>query len=430
MRFSTLTSGIALPRPDTLASTQLVSVILIASTTYQALLALIHTHVFRITSSLVGLAEFFIYLACVVVLSRRIRPEIVITALLVAAYLFVLAILRNEVELRGFRDVMIPILFYWLGRNVGDIHYADRILKRVIGIVLFFGFFELFFLDWYSRLFDIFSYYVSLGSIATSTNFIKDSTLSLNGLRPEGIGRTILPALFGSHRISSVFLEPVSLGNFAVIVAAWGLSKQREESREMLFFVGAAVIMIALADSRYGMVTVALLVIMRLLPLGRARIVVSMLPLLSMLMLVVIGLFFRGQYADNILGRLYVSGKTLLNFNAEMVLGLAGFNVFFGDMGYASLMTRIGILLCIFLWFAFWMIRMQDERGNRFRIYIAVYMSLILCVSGTSLLALKSAGILWFLVGSYARREDSKPATVPRSAIHRPAAGEGVSYAH
>ncbi|WP_236905358.1 hypothetical protein [Collimonas arenae] len=89
----------------------------------------------------------------------------------------------------------------------------------------------------------------------------------------------------------------------------------------------------------------------------------------------------------------------MLNLDLGMIFGLDGFNTSFGDMGYPSLFTRLGLLLCIFLWSAFWMLKMADERGNRFRTYITLYMSLILCVSGTSLFALKTAGILWFLVG-------------------------------
>jgi putative polymerase len=57
------------------------------------------------------------------------------------------------------------------------------------------------------------------------------------------------------------------------------------------------------------------------------------------------------------------------------------------------------------------MLKMEDERGNRFRIYITLYISLILCVSGTSLFALKTAGILWFLVGCAAgKAADPAPA--------------------
>lgn len=377
-----------------------VSVILFAATLYPALLCFMHTHFFRVVTSTVGVTEFLIYLACLAVLIRPVRVEFFIMATLVIAYLLLLTLFRGEIELKGFRDVMIPLLFYWVGRQVGSMDFADKILKRLIWVVLAFGLLELFFLDWYSWLFNIFSYYFSQGINTLPTNFVSDSLLNVNGIRPAGIGRTILPDLLGSHRVSSVFLEPVSLGNFAVIVAAWGLAKSRDEWRTALFFVAAAIVMITLSDSRYGIGAVSLMLLIRGLPLRPLKFAVSVLPLVFLAALVLIGMFYQGDYADNILGRLYVSGQSLLTFNVPMLLGMQGANIFFYDMGYPYILTRLGLLLVVLLWFAIWMANMQDKRGERFRIYIALYITLILSVSGTSFFALKTAGILWFLVGS------------------------------
>ncbi len=385
--------------------------ILMVALVYQAVLCAIHTNVHPISVAGVGLTEGAIYIACLAVLIKRIRLEFVAVAFLVAAYLFLMAILRNQLDPKGFRDVMIPILFYGIGREIGNGKYADRLLKVMVLLVLAFGFFELFFLDWFSRVFNIFSYYVSQGNLAAGSNWAKDSVLGLNGIRPEGIGRTILPSLIGNHRVSSIFLEPVSLGNFAVIIAAWGLSKRRDEIKEMIFFLLAAATMITLSDSRYGMITVAALVVMRCLPLTKANTWLIVMPFLSVTLLLLLATVFGGHYSDSVLGRLFVSGKTLSNLDLGMIFGLDGFNTSFGDMGYPSLLTRLGLLLCIFLWGAFWMLKMEDERGNRFRAYITLYMSLILCVSGTSLFALKTAGVLWFLVGCAAgRAKDALPA--------------------
>jgi putative polymerase len=391
---------------------RLTSWILMAALLYQAVLCAVHTNVHAITTAGVVFSEFVIYLLCMVVLSKNIRLELVAVAALAAAYLFLLAIMRNQLDPKGFRDVMIPILFYGIGRQVGDARYADRLLKLAVLLVLAFGFLEWFFLDIYSRIFNIFSYYVNQGGLAAGSNWAKDSVLGLNGIRPEGIGRTILPALLGSHRISSIFLEPVSLGNFAVIIAAWGLSKRREEIKDTIFFLLAAALMIVMSDSRYGMITVAALIVLRCSPLGKSgNAWPIVLPLLSALMLLLIGAFFDGRYSDSFLGRLYVSGRMLLGLDIGMLLGLDGYNTNFGDMGYPSLLTRLGLPLCVLLWVPLWMLKMEDERGNRFRIYITLYISLILCVSGTSLFALKTAGILWFLVGCAAgKAADPAPA--------------------
>ncbi|MEM4990255.1 polysaccharide polymerase [Collimonas sp. H4R21] len=399
---------------------RMTSWILMAALLYQAVLCAVHTNVHAISTAGVMFSEFVIYLLCMVVLSKNIRLELVAVAALAAAYLFLLAIMRNQLDPKGFRDVMIPILFYGIGRQIGDARYADRLLKLAVLLVLAFGFLEWFFLDIYSRIFNIFSYYVNQGGLAAGSNWAKDSVLGLNGIRPEGIGRTILPALLGSHRISSIFLEPVSLGNFAVIIAAWGLSKRREEFKDTIFFLLAAALMIVMSDSRYGMITVAALIVLRCSPLGKSgNAWPIVLPLLSALMLLLIGAFFDGRYSDSFLGRLYVSGRTLLDLNIGMLVGLDGYNTNFGDMGYPSLLTRLGLPLCVLLWVPLWMLKMEDERGNRFRIYITLYISLILCVSGTSLFALKTAGILWFLVGCAAGKV-ADPA--PAGAAARPSA--------
>lgn len=386
---------------------QLVFWLLISTLMYQCALCLINTHAFAIHTSTVALAEFLIYAGCLLVLLRNVKLELMAIATLIAAYLFLLALMRGALDIKGFRDIVIVLLFYWMGRTMGDVRMANRLLKIAVLIVLAVGFFELLFLDLYSRVFNVFSYYVNQGGLSGVKNWAEGSSLALNGMRPAGIGRTILPALLGSHRVSSIFLEPVSLGNFAVIVAAWGLSKERAEWRQMLFFVVASLIMITLADSRYGMLTVTALVVMRGLFVGRMHMMAILLPALCMAMLLGMALMINGMHADNIIGRLYLTGTTLLGFGVGEILGIQGYDRNFGDMGYAVILTRFGLLFFIVLWSSLWMIRMQDQRGVRFRAYIALYISLILAISGTSLMALKTAGLLWFLLGCCAWREQS-----------------------
>lgn len=424
-----LTSSTQALAPPAVATAP-ISFILFAATAYPALLCFMHTHFFRVVTSTVGITEFLIYLACLAVLIRPVRVEFIIIATFVIAYLLLLTLFRGELELKGFRDVMIPLLFYWVGRQVGSVDYADKILKRLVWVVLAFGFLELFFLDWYSWLFNIFSYYFSQGINTLPTNFVSDSVLNVNGIRPAGIGRTILPDLLGSHRVSSVFLEPVSLGNFAVIVAAWGLAKTRSEWKNGLFFVATAVVMITLSDSRYGIGALSLILLIRWLPIRPLNFAVSVLPLVCMAALVLIGLFYQGNYADNILGRLYTSGQSLLGFNVLMVLGIEGAFSFFYDMGYPYTLTRLGLPLTVFLWFAIWMIPMPDKVGARFRMFISLYIALILCISGTAMFALKTAGILWFLVGSCAGRVRNQKTSEWAKVSASPVPPMEARYAH
>jgi putative polymerase len=375
------------------------------ATIYQALLCLVNTHLFRTSAGIVALVEFSIYLLCFFVLLKRISLDFIAIITLVAAYLLLLALLRSSLDIKGFRDLIIPLLFFWLGKSVGDTNRADKILKIIIFVVLIVGCFELFFVDLYSRIFNIFSYYGTTGASGPTTNWA-GGTLALNATRPEGIGRTILPSLLGAHRVSSIFLEPVSFGNFAVITAAWGFSKSRDEFRKTAFFIISAAIMITMADSRYGLATVMVMAIMRFTNFSRLNTAFIIAPILAIAVLLIMPMLPHGHLGDDALGRLVMSGRTLSKFEVMEVFGLSRYAINFGDMGYAIVLTRFSVILCALLWIGFWMIKMCNEAGNRFRAYIALYISLILMVSGTSLLALKTAGILWFLVGCCAIKKE------------------------
>jgi putative polymerase len=384
---------------------RMVFMLVLAATVYQTALCFLHTHVTSVTGAIVGAAEFVIYTGCFLLLVRRLRLDFIAVIFLLFAYLLLLAALRSYIDFKSYRDLMIPILFYWIGRTYGTMERADRILKALVLIVLAFGFFELVALDLYSRVFNTFSYYVSQGGLSGTTNWAKGSSLALNGMRPDGIGRTILPMLLGSHRISSIFMEPVSLGNFAVITAAWGLAKGREDRRKTIFFLVSSAIMITLADSRYGMMTVMLLVFMRFAFIGKMNTTAIVLPLVSIALLLAIAILKPGAYGDTFMGRLAITGNVLLKFNYKELVGLAGYTINFGDMGYAVALTRFGIVLCAIVWIGFWLIKMRDIRGLRFRAYVSLYACLILMISGTSLFALKTAGVLWFLVGCCALKQ-------------------------
>jgi putative polymerase len=198
--------------------------VMIAAVIYQAVLCLLNTMGIRTSAAFVGASEALIILACVPFLIRRLSKGAIVLALLAGAYVCLASLVTGQLNIKALRDLIIPLCFLWLGWNLGRPELVDRILKYIIAIVLFMGFFELLLLDTYTQFFDIFGYYISTGNLQPITEYERESRLQLNGIRPEGIGRTLLPGLLGSHRVSSVFLEPVSLGNFATLIAAWDLA--------------------------------------------------------------------------------------------------------------------------------------------------------------------------------------------------------------
>jgi putative polymerase len=379
-------------------------------------------------------SEAAIFIACISVLASRC--SLAFLALLTAsfAYLLIFSIVRGHVDPKSFRDILIPLIFFELGRQHADELSADRLLNAVVMLVLAFALFELLFLDQFTKLLNVYSYYVSQGNIQYGAAWAKDSALSLNGIRPEGIGRTILPNLLGSHRVSSIFLEPVSLGNFSIVTACWALSKPLREYKHILALLIASIVLIALSDSRYGMLTLVILFLARALLPRKAEFTMLFLPLVCIAAMMCIAAYLDRSYTDDFLGRLSLSGHALLDTDLSSFFAIDGSEINLGDMGYPALLLHIGFPLCALLWCAFWIVRMKDERGMRMRAYSAIYLSLILCVSGSSMFALKSAGVLWFLLGSRALPDERNihrtTAWKPRDTGERAGEGHGGRYAH
>lgn len=376
---------------------RLVTGILLMAVSYQALLCLLNTFGLRASVTLVGLTEALIMLACLPFLLRRLLPGLLFIALVAGAYFCIAAIFSGQLNPKTFRDLAVPLCFFWLGCNLGRPELVERALIPIILLVIGLGLFEMTMLDTYTRFFDIFNYYVSTGILKPITEFVRESKLQLNGTRPEGIGRTLLPWLLGNHRVSSVFLEPVSLGNFATIIAAWGLSYDARDWRKGLFFVGSAVVMIILCDSRFALLLLPLMLAVRLLR-GAALNLTILAPFVAISLVLLIGALTTEYSGDNLEGRVALSGWALLDFELDMLFALTT-PPYFGDMGYAYLLAGFGLPIALLLWFSLWLQPVPDERSRRFRALASCYIALILAVSGTSLFAFKTSALLWCMLG-------------------------------
>jgi putative polymerase len=74
----------------------------------------------------------------------------------------------------------------------------------------------------------------------------------------------------------------------------------------------------------------------------------------------------------------------------------------FGDMGYAYVLSRFGALLVLSLLLLLFLMPCTGERARRFRALLVLYFFSSLAISGTSVFALKTAGLMWFLLGALA----------------------------
>jgi putative polymerase len=301
------------------------------------------------------------------------------------------------------------MLFFALGRYVADVRFANALLLRLLALLVAVGVFEAVAVDAYAAVFHTFSFYVNLGSIDAASAMFEGQTLTLNGYRPEGIGRTLLPWLLGSHRVSSLLMDPVSLGNFAVISVAWALSKGGDEARARALLLLGAVILLVLSDSRFGTFAAIVMIAARLLPVGFADRGALFLPVLAASATVAVASLIP-SYGDNLLGRLTGSGQVLLAMPPLEWLGMQSRLPSYADMGYGYVLTRFGFPLVATLFVGLFLVGELSQRARYFRAFAVLYASLILAVSGSSLFALKTAALLWFLMGVASTDEPDKRA--------------------
>ena len=326
-------------------------------------------------------------------LSRRI--DLYLVSAFFLSYMLLLFALRGEIDLKAVRDVLIPIGFYFMGTQVRDIRLADRLVTISIAIVLVFGLFEYFLTELYLDFFNVLGYFIARGSLTLEDTFGATRGLFISGLRPEP--RTLLSFL-GLHRVSSVFLEPVSAGNFGAIVFAWALF--RTDMRYRLVVMAAAIATVVLADARFGFYTCILMTLM--LPFYRlvAKPVWMVLPFLLLALIAVYGLATGTDGgANDIAGRFKVTAAILTRLDLPVVLGIATTDEFTADSGLAYTLTKFGLFGFVALWAALVFAPFKDAKAWSFHSMVLIYLLLLMIISN-SFFSIKTAALLWFVLGT------------------------------
>lgn len=401
---------------------QLAIVAVLGGLTFNAFLCFLNTNVMGIRESHVMLFEMaLIGCAFLAALGRRI--DLYLVSALFLTYMLLLFALRGAIDLKALRDVLIPIGFYFMGTQVRDTKLADRLVAVSIAIVLAFGLFEYFLTELYLDAFNVLGYFIARGSLTLEETFGATRGLFISGLRPEP--RTLLSFL-GQHRVSSVFLEPVSAGNFGAIVFAWALF--RNDMRYRFAVMAAALATVVLADARFGFYTCILMTLM--LPFYRlvAKPIWIALPFLLLALIAIYGLATGTEGgANDVAGRFKVTAAILTRLDLPVVLGIATTDEFTADSGLAYTLTKFGLLGFVALWAMLVVAPFKDPKAWVFHSMVLIYLLLLMIISN-SFFSIKTAALLWFVLGTAHRvdwaclpRRSPAPAGSPTGKASAPA---------
>jgi putative polymerase len=345
------------------------------------------------------------------------------TALL---YLATLALLRvvlgDGLDVKPIRDLLIPIAFFLLGARSADVRTADWVVRAALVIVIAVGIFEYLAPDVFTRIFNVAGFYMERGTM-NAAQVQQSSNLFVSGMRPEGAsgGRALLPFL-GNHRVSSIFLEPVSAGNFGIIVFIWALVRSFAERKVYWGMMLAAAFPIIFSDSRFGATCCLLALLLAVLPAMIRTAAVAVMPAIGILVLVFLPDQFPVTQAvtNGFIGRIIMSGTILSRFDLMNWFGLRSPDFVAADSGYSYTFGGIGIVGLALFWAILMTTRGAQRSFALMRDLAGFYVAILLCISNSPY-TIKTGALLWFLVGTLSARHAVR--LVQRQIVVRPEPG-------
>jgi putative polymerase len=401
---------------------------------FNFVLAIVNAHTFGLSKTSIIVAEMLIVGTAIAVCARSLNrlmiPWLVVISALAILFIFI-SMFRQSLEAKYFRDVLLIPVFIMLGTTFakGNIVRLFIVLQgTVMAVMIFEGASPILFGD----LTNPQSYYINTRDFVAEDFWNRDSNLFVSAMRPPGMGQFI-PGLdiFGiTTRLSSVFLEPVTTGNWATVAVIFMTAFWRMLTRkETIFLILSTLAILVGSDGRFATVTtliiLAVAMILRILP----RYAYALYLPGAFVAAIVVGIFFESSArVDDFLGRLAFSVWVFTSIDFWNAVGIGLSPQLLGrsfDSGITYFVVTQSFLGVFVIWLAICFLQPQTNRtAIAFMNGLAIYVSLSLLIS-YSMFSIKTAAPLWFLYGyirtlSYAQMVQEDPNPVPyRSSIRR-----------
>lgn len=382
---------------------------LFTATVFNLGLCFINTKLFATSAQTAMLAEAIIMATAVSLLLYKRDHVVALVIAILCSYFAFLFLIRGEVDPKPIRDLLIPIVFVRLGQKYLNTEQTDWLITRLTLLALAVGIFEFALPDLYTRFFDVLQYFINKGATRSEAADFIVNGFNINGDRPDGQGRELLPFL-GLHRAGSIFLEPVTAGNFGAICGAWFLQSKRGWLARW-GWVALCLAIIVLADGRFGLMLLTVAIALRFLPYVQKPLLLSLLPFAIIGFLVCYAAYvdamgFSGS-GNSYGGRLLYSGRILDHLDVLDWLGMQVQAIVYFDSGYAYSVTQIGLIGLMVAWIGF-AAGLEMKATYRFLgCFCIAYVALSLIVSN-SMWSIKASALLWFMVGQTMRGRHSR----------------------
>lgn len=365
----------------------------VLAVTFNPLLAIINGHVHALSGGLVALIQAAMTIGALLLgglIGGKLTRWMVVAWGLAIMFLM-LSLLRGDLAVKNLGDVLIIPAFIALGQRIRP----TTLLRVVIGLqiaITVVGVFELLFPSAFATIFKVAEYYVSTRGFDEEA-FWAGNDLFLSSERPGG--RLLLNG-FGLHRGSSLFLEPVSLGNWVIVVAVFlaGFWK-RLPWKTRIFLLVSNFILLVVCDGRLALGVCVVLAVY--LPIARyipSPVSFLYLPGVMLLLTGLIGAGYLASEGDTLPGRLRggFNALTGLDLADMMAVGTQGLNA---DAGWVYFLQTQSLFTAIVMWGIITLTDIgKDPDARMFKHGLAMFLALCLPIS-YSVLSIKTMSLLW-----------------------------------
>lgn len=382
--------------------------LVLAGVAYNGVLAFVNAHGFYVGRSLVVLSEILILSGCAALVlgsgTRRIdgAPALLLGFFIVNA--FAISLLNGAIYVEMARNAAIIALFMLVGSHITHATLtrcfvaASAVVAAVLAI-------EIVSVETYASMFKPAAYF-------EQTRDLPPAEFDELGLFGNALGfedRFSIIKLI-EHRASAIFLEQVSLGNFAIVLAIFLACNWRQTrmAHKLLLVPLIAMIVITTASrTGLGLVLAAPLAYWIAPKLNRY---VTLLIAPAVLATAAIIAALRPADGDTLEGRLAYTLRKLGELDLNSLAGLNALqSASYADSGYVYVIVASSIVGLIVLWLSVSLIAAGKGADiKRCSLMTSLYVFSNLTVSGTSVFSIKTAALLWLLVGYMRAREHSE----------------------
>lgn len=374
--------------------------IVVSAVSYNAMLAFINANLVSINFLMAAGFEFLILISALALLIRvgitNLDSLEVFLVLIGVISAIIISIANQSIFIDSVRNILIIALFVMLGRRVNSktLHTAFWVASVIVGVFLLI---EIANLSLYVKTLNPASYYASTRGVAIGE--FNETGLFNNAAGFEG---RFGYGLFTGPRTSSIFLEQVSISNFAIILAIYvSVFWDKIETKKRIFYTLLIVTILITARSRSALaITLFALATYYLLPLIPRKLNLLIFPTFLVIIFTVYFSNLPYSFSDTFSGRISHTGHILINFNLEDFFITEIQNIYkYADSGIPYTIASYTLFGTIFLWLYLVIVIFKDgPRHRRFLTLANIYLFSLLMV-GAAVFTIKTAALLWLLAG-------------------------------